>query len=145
MYNPFRRPIQFVSRRSIAACFIILSEVLRALASSLLSLLLLTTLVWGGCISCEQYFMFGQSRGCCNPDGHCKRKAPPKNGSTTNCKQIAFDHQKGIDLHLDLSAVAVERVELSLPTSALLPCSRDALLADPSPPDLQVLHSTFLI
>jgi len=117
----------------------------RALSSSLLSLLLVTTLVWGGCISCEQFFMFGQSHGCCNPDGHCKRKAPAKHSSGTDCKQIAFDHQKGIDLHFDSPVISVERIVLPARNVELLPRWRDALPFDPSPPDLQVLHSTFLI
>ncbi|HEY7304395.1 MAG TPA: hypothetical protein VH601_09790 [Bryobacteraceae bacterium] len=118
---------------------------LRALSSSLLSLLLVTTLVWGGCISCEQYFMFGQSHGCCNPDGRCKRKAPVKNSSGRDCKQIAFDHQKGIDLHFDLPVVAVVRIASPTRNVEHLPRWYDTLPFDPSPPDLQVLHSIFLI
>jgi len=110
----------------------------------LLSLLLLVTSVWGGCISCEQYFMFGQSRGCCNPDGHCKPKVPRKN-SQVDCKQIAFDHQKGIDLHFDLPVAAVRRLTVSVRHTGFLSPRRDALPIDPSPPDLQALHSTFLI
>jgi len=51
---------------------------LQALSSSLLSLLLVIALFWGGCISCEQFFMLGQWHGCCNPDAHCNRKAPAK-------------------------------------------------------------------
>ena len=116
-----------------------------AFASSLLSLLLFTTLVWGGCISCEQYFMFGQSHSCCNSNGHCKRKAPVKNSSARDCKQIAFNHQKGIDIHFDLPVVAVQRIALPVRNVELLPRWRDALPFDPSPPDLQVLHSIFLI
>jgi hypothetical protein len=118
---------------------------LRALASSLLSLLLVTTLLWGGCVSCEQYFMFGQSHGCCNPDGHCKKKAPVKSGAGRDCNQIAFNHQKSIDLHFDLPAVTVERIALPVPRTESLRLRRDALPLDPSPPDLQVLHSIFLI
>jgi hypothetical protein len=115
---------------------------LRALASSLLSLLLVTTLLWGGCISCEQYFTFGQSHGCCNPDGHCKTKAPLK---TRDCKQIAFDHQKGIDLHFDLPVIAVDRIAFPVRTIEPFPRWYDPVPFDPSPPDLQVLHSIFLI
>jgi hypothetical protein len=118
---------------------------LRALSSSLLSLLLVTTLLWGGCISCEQYFMFGQSHGCCSPDGHCKRKAPVKNSPARDCKQLAFDHQKGFDIHFDLPVIAVERIALPVRNVELLSRWRDALPFDPSPPDLQVLHSIFLI
>ncbi|HEY6989551.1 MAG TPA: hypothetical protein VH369_14250 [Bryobacteraceae bacterium] len=118
---------------------------LRALSSSLLSLLLVLTLVWGGCISCEQYFTFGTSHGCCNPDGHCKTKTHDQNSRGRDCKQIAFEHQKGIDLHFDLPMVAVERVALPLCSMEVLPRRQDSLVVDPSPPDLQALHSTFLI
>ncbi len=124
---------------------ILRSELLRAMASSLVSLLLLTTLVWGGCMSCEEYFMFGQPPGCCNADGHCKRKAADKSSSTRECKQVAFDHQERIDLHVDLPVVIVERIALPIGDLGLLPPGRDTLLIDPSPPDLQVLHSTFLV
>jgi hypothetical protein len=118
---------------------------LRVLSSSLLSLLLVTTLLWGGCISCEQYFMFGQSHGCCNPDGHCKRKTPVKDGSGRDCKQIAFDHYKGIDLHFDLPVVSLAKIGLPLRNREVLARWRAVLPSDPSPPDLQALHSTFLI
>ncbi|SRR5579884_2572899 len=121
------------------------SELLRALASLLLSLLLVTTVIWGGCLSCEQYFMFGQSHGCCNPDRHCKRKAPVKDNSIRDCKQIAFHHQAGIDLHFDFPLVSGEAIALPAGNMEGLPHWRDVLPIDPSPPDLQLLHSTFLI
>ena len=118
---------------------------LRALTSSLLSLLLMATLVWGGCVSCEHYFMFGKSQGCCNPDGHCKRNAPAKNSPARDCKQIAFGHQKGIDLHFDLPAMAIDRITLTLPSTEPSPRWPDSFYVDPSPPDYQSLHSVFLI
>ncbi len=117
----------------------------RAFASSLLSLLLLITLVWGGCISCEQYFMFGGAKSCCSPNGHCKTKTPPSQNSDRECKQIAFDHHKSVDLHIDLPVVAVLKIELPVPTVEPLEHWRGANLVEPSPPDLQILHSTFLI
>jgi hypothetical protein len=118
--------------------------VFRALSSSLLSLLLVTTFLWGGCVACEQYFMFGKSHGCCNPDGHCKPKAPTKSGSGRECNQIAFDHQKGIHLHFDLT-VATESIALPVRNVEILQRWCDTLPFYPSPPDLQILHSTFLI
>ena len=104
------------------------------------------TLLWGGCVSCEQYFMFGKSHGCCNPDGHCKTKGPGKSNPGRNCTQIAFEHQKGIDLHFDLPVAAATQA-LALPVRAieLLPRCDDPRVIAPSPPDLQLLHSTFLI
>jgi hypothetical protein len=124
---------------------VIVRPVRRALASSLLSLLLVTTALWGGCVSCEQYFMFHGTKECCNPDGHCKTKASAKSNSGRECSQIAFDHQKSIHLHIDLPVVAVLRVQLPVPAIQTFSRLHDSTPVDPSPPDLQVLHSSFLI
>src|SRR4030095_2022420 len=55
---------------------------LRTIANSLLSLLVVATFMWGGCVSCEQYFMFPgkQQPSCCNKSGQCERpgKTPTK-------------------------------------------------------------------
>ena len=117
----------------------------RTLASSLLSLLLLTTLVWGGCISCEQYFMWPGAKSCCAPDGHCKTKAPTQKNAGRDCKQIAFDHQKSVDFNVDLPAAAIVHFDLPLRTLQAVAAWRGTNPIEPSPPDLQVLHSTFLI
>ena len=51
------------------------SSVLRAVSSSFLSLLLLVTLMWGGCISCPQFFMVPKAeKSCCDEAGKCKRQ-----------------------------------------------------------------------
>src|SRR3954452_6539425 len=56
--------------------------VLRTITNSLLSVLVIATFMWGGCVSCEQYFMFpgAQQKPCCNKSGKCERpgKAPSK-------------------------------------------------------------------
>lgn len=103
------------------------------------------TLLWGGCISCEQYFTFGKSHGCCNPDGHCKTKTPGQNSRVRDCNQIAFEHQKPIDLHFGLAVIAVHRGALPGSSVAPVPSWQAPVVPDPSPPDLQALHSTFLI
>jgi hypothetical protein len=92
-----------------------------AFASSLLSLLLVVTLFWGGCISCEQYFMWPGAKGCCAPDGHCNtKKAPTNQAADRECKQIAFEHQKSIDRHIDLPVIAAVTVDLPIhPVEAL--------------------------
>ena len=115
------------------------------LANSLLSLLLLTSFVWGGCISCEQYFMFAGAKSCCAPEGHCKTKTPTQKNSGRECKQIAFDHQKSVDLHIELPVVAVVPAALPLPLVETIAAWRGTSPVEPSPPDLQVLHSTFKI
>jgi hypothetical protein len=126
--------------------------VLRALASSFLSLLLVATLTWGGCISCEQYFMWPGAKTCCAGNGHCKSK-PAKQKSVTEtkqtpgpeCKQIAFGCEKPFDHHIDLPAIA--GVNMDMPVLRLRMLARWDTVSPiaPSPPDLQVLHSTFLI
>jgi hypothetical protein len=116
-----------------------------AFASSILSLLLLTTLVWGGCISCEQYFMWPGAKSCCSPNGRCKTKTPAPQNSKRECKQIAFDHQKSVDLHIDLSVIAAVNIDLSSRTIEAFGEWRGANRIEPSPPDLQVLNSIFLI
>jgi hypothetical protein len=117
----------------------------RALASSFFSLLLIATLVWGGCISCEQYFMWPGAKSCCAPDGHCKTKKTPVKQDSRECKQIAFDHQKSIDHHIDLPVIVAVTVDLPIRTVEAFTLWHGASPIEPSPPDLQVLHSTFLI
>jgi hypothetical protein len=124
------------------------SEVMvrRALTSSLLSLLLITTLLWGGCVSCEQYFMFGGAKDCCAPDGHCKPKVPGQKTPDRACNQIAFDHHRHADLSVCLPATVITQI---IPVDFTPDHAARQLHASrppaPSPPDLQVLHSTFLI
>ena len=117
----------------------------RAFASSLFSLLLLTTLVWGGCISCEEFFMLPGAKSCCSPKGHCKTKPPTPQKSNRDCKQIAYDRHKSVDVHIEQPIIAV--LTIDFPTQPVEPLERwhCAVPIEPSPPDLQILNSTFLI
>ncbi|HKD08982.1 MAG TPA: hypothetical protein VKB79_23970 [Bryobacteraceae bacterium] len=117
----------------------------RAIYSSLLSFLLVATLLGGGCISCEQYFMLGKPHGCCDRDGRCKTKAPTRNTQGRNCNQIAFDHQKTIDLHVDLRAAVFARINPPAPRVVAFSVRDKGTRIEPSPPNLQILHSVFLI
>jgi hypothetical protein len=118
----------------------------RAVANTLFSMLLVTTLMWGGCVSCEQFFMWPGAKRCCSSDGRCKTKQTPageRDGAA--CKQLAFDHQKSFDHQVSLP---VSEHRLEPVASAGFECLAGFETADsagPSPPDLQVLHSTFLI
>lgn len=117
----------------------------RVFANLLLSLLLLATLTWGGCISCEQYFMWPGVKGCCNPNGHCKTKTPRHSHAVQNCEQIAFDHHKSIDFHVDLPVIHVAASDAPPQTGELSVIPFYPRWVAPSPPDLQILHSSFLI
>ena len=126
--------------------------VLRAFASSLLSLLLIATVTWGGCISCKQYFMWPSAKDCCSGKGHCKSKPGKQNSATETkqnsgpeCKQIAFGSQKSFALHVDFSVTTDTRVAVPVPRAGILVSGGNVSPIEPSPPDLQPLHSTFLI
>jgi hypothetical protein len=122
-------------------------RVLRAVTHLLLSSLLLVSFVWGGCISCEQYFMWPGAKSCCGSNGSCKTKTPAaRQNYTREYKQIAVDHQKSVDFHIDLPVFAI--VASDLPPRIAEPLTGWSGLhpvAPSPPPDLQALHSTFLI
>jgi hypothetical protein len=119
--------------------------VYRAFASSLLSLLLVLTLVWGGCLSCEQYFMWSSTKGCCSANGHCKTKSRSTSPSGRECKQIAFEQQKSLQVQADLPVIAVLPGQPFLPPVSVRDDRPSQDSIDPSPPDRQALHATFLI
>lgn len=119
------------------------------LASSLLSLVVVTTFLWGGCVSCEQYFMFpGTHQSCCNESGKCERSGKtPSKPEKRDCNRLALhrgDQGQSVPLPAVLPAALAPPVPP--PVFAALPRS-DIFEAtvDPSPPDLQALYATFLI
>jgi hypothetical protein len=90
--------------------------------------------------------MFGGAKSCCSPDGHCKtKKSPTKQNPGRECTQIAFDHHKSIDHHVDLPLVGTVEMAVPLPAVDSVERWQGFSLVEPSPPDLQALHSTFLI
>ena len=123
---------------------------IRSIANSLLSLLVLTTFMWGGCVSCEQYYMFPgkKQQSCCNSSGKCQRpgKAPTKT-ETQDCNRLPLG--PGGVSHAFPSPAAlppvIAAVVQPLSPPALLRVSAFEVLLDPSPPDLQSLNATFLI
>ena len=118
----------------------------RVIVTSLLALLLVTTLTGGGCISCEQYFMWPAAKTCCARDGHCKTKTTPvKQDSGRECKLIAIDHQKLLVHSVEPVVTAAVWIIHPVPVVERLPGSQGTKTIEPSPPDLQILHSTFLI
>jgi hypothetical protein len=121
--------------------------VFRGVASSLLSLVVVATFLWGGCVSCEQYFMFpGKHQPCCNKSGQCER--PGKNSpqpEKQDCNRLAFQRNSPASVPLPAvlpAPIAPAPVDVAaflagIPTLDIPP--------DPSPPDRQALHATFLI
>jgi hypothetical protein len=123
--------------------------VLTRIANAVLSLLLLATFMWGGCVSCEQYFMFpGKQRACCNKSGRCQRPGKPsRKPETVNCTRLPFQRGetvRAVPIAAILPAFPGVQIAQPLPFPASLRLAFE-LLIDPSPPDFQALHATFLI
>jgi hypothetical protein len=120
--------------------------VLRAVSNLLLSGFMIATLLWGGCVSCSQFFMFpGASKGCCNKAGQCER--PGSTAPKIDCKRLPLALQRLGNEHADLPPIninAAVEIEPAPALAFLFPVS-DVLRVEHSPPDLHVLHSTFLI
>jgi hypothetical protein len=123
--------------------------VVRSLASAVLSVVLCATFLWGGCVSCEQYFMFpGKRLGCCNKSGQCER--PGKNSpkpEKRDCNRLPFDRgSSGHTVPLPAVLPATMPTDLARLMSPPSPSPLSfALLLDPSPPDQQAISSVFLI
>lgn len=119
--------------------------VIRAISSSVLSLLLVATLLWGGCISCPQFFMFPKAeKNCCNKAGQCERTS--KTAPVKECKRMPLESQAFA--HAELAAVvftADNEVLVPAPGDVSHTVYPDSPVVEHSPPDLNVLHSTFLI
>jgi hypothetical protein len=123
---------------------------LKSIASSISALLLTATFLWGGCLSCAQYFMFPASRAqhCCMPSSGCK-DTPKKSQSST--PQGCTLQQVVVAKH----AIALDYTPPAAPASPIsdVPAPVSYYLANPtlidpdrgSPPELYLLHSVFRI
>jgi hypothetical protein len=119
--------------------------VFRALISSALSIVVLITLLWGGCISCPQFFMFNAQaeKDCCNDAGQCER--PSNNTPVKECKRMPLE-LKGFSSALAVAQVTTDILPLAPTLRLTMAAPHVETAADEhSPPDLSVLHSAFLI
>jgi len=118
-------------------------------ATLVLSLLLVATLFWGGCVACPQFFQSPVvKKSCCDPAGHCKRTK--NDGSQQKpCQFQQLEIQQKVKPPVPL--VAVIHPVLPSPMASLelreLMRASEARLGSPpkSPHERQALLSTFLI
>jgi hypothetical protein len=110
-----------------------------------MAFLLAVTLVWGGCLSCSQYFRFpGAKAGCCDPVGRCG-KIPTQKSAPKDCT-------------IQPMALTSPAPDVGPPTADIAyapsPANRTpeieaalviAFVPKEAPPDLCLLHSVFLI
>jgi hypothetical protein len=101
-------------------------------------------MLWGGCVSCPQFFMFPKAeKNCCDKAGQCER--PSKSAPVKECTRMALEPHGFVSVDPDRSAVPVATASLIpnfIAGSAVL---MESPQVEPSPPDLTVLNSTFLI
>src|SRR5713226_3161152 len=119
---------------------------MRAVSSLLLSLLMVATLLCGGCVSCPRFFMFpGAQSDCCNKTGQCER--PTNNAPKKECNRMPLELPGATHAHAELAVAAVAAAVHIVQPLAPIPfaATRDTVLFEHSPPDLNVLNATFLI
>ena len=122
---------------------------LRQAANLLLALMVVATQMWGGCVSCEQFFMFPVAhRSCCNEAGKCQRPAKqnPKSAKQ-DCNLLAFAPSAAKQLaapSISVWKMAITHRDVVHASIRVAPRTTD-IEVDPSPPDLQALYGTFLI
>jgi hypothetical protein len=114
--------------------------------------ILLATMLWGGCLSCAQYFMFPTvgAKHCCMPSGECK-KTPGKSSVPEDCKiqpvsfrQAAVEQDHGAVLASSITAAPIDRAwsPALLHGAATVPLPP---VDQGSPPDLNLLYSVLRI
>jgi hypothetical protein len=118
----------------------------RALFRSLLSAVTAATLLWGGCVSCPQFFMFPTAKKDCCKAGKCEKSKPHKSAPEKACNRMPLGTHGFVQVHADLPATIVAAADLpgQLPPDTS-PAFTTPAPVEHSPPDLHVLNATFLI
>jgi hypothetical protein len=116
---------------------------LRAISNFLLSLLMVATLLWGGCVSCSRFFMVAAAKSDCCNKGQCDR--PTNTTGKKDCNRMPLGLQGAPHVDAGFIAIAVGGVVEAAERPARQAMTRAAALLEHSPPDLTVLLSTFLI
>ena len=119
--------------------------VVQAISNLLLSALMVTTLLWGGCVSCPQFFMFPTTKiDCCNA-GHCEQSKSQKHAPKKECNRMPLVPPGAA--HVDFEpppeiGVALQPLQLTVANS---PLSDVPARVEHSPPELHILNVSFLI
>ena len=118
----------------------------RIIGNSLLSVLMVATLLWGGCVACPQFFMFpGIKKDCCKV-GQCERSKPQKSSPSKQCNRMPLERTGAAQLPCaEVPTRVVATIDLSQPTVLYGPACDTIAAVEHSPPDLLALNATFLI
>ena len=130
----------------------------RAYSRSLASLLLTVAYLWGGCISCDQFYRWPGAKGHCCEERRCKKSAgraadpaePRQTQPVEVCQTMPLERVSTVpSLHeftAELKSLPVAGVEHAVRFSASfkpLPSEFDTIPI--SPPDLTLLNASLLI
>jgi hypothetical protein len=117
--------------------------VARAVSSLLMVLLLNCTLLFGGCISCSQFFMLPRAKDCCKA-GKCERSQNVPAKRECQRMPMACNGMQHVHVGLAVTPATVPVLELApkfTGASSQLVCNA----FEHSPPDRTILNSTLLI
>lgn len=145
-----QRPLDREARNKIGMHpYTMRGEMFQRGANLLLSLLLVATLLWGGCVACPQFFQTPLAKkSCCDPAGHCRR-TKTDSSQRKPCQFQQLELQQKVKPPVPL--IAVIHPILASPIASLelreLMRASEARLGSPpkSPHERQALLSTFLI
>ena len=125
--------------------------VVKTVTSSALAVLLVATLLWGGCLSCSQFFMLPTSglQHCCKATGHCRGKVPAHSSSSRECaiQPIALGEivpDTGLNANFIVAAAPMP-IAPHLPALQLSGSAKVVTVDTGPPPDLCLLHSVFRV
>jgi len=126
-----------------------------AFSNSCWSLLLVVSYLWGGCISCPQFFMFPGGKGHCCEARRCKtpaKKSTDRAGSQTtpqDCQTMPLERTSAAHSHSD---VAARLTVVPVPATDFIQLARSharaAIEFDPtagSPPDIPIIDAALLL
>jgi len=150
------------SKWALRVSLLLVKAVQRTLFNTVFSLLLTVSYLWGGCISCEQFFMWPGSKGHCCETLRCK-KSTGKQSEKSNrqptqqdCQMMPLDRSSGQRLlaahshHEATAAMAENHADSILTAETALLFAHSWIAArinpvDASPPDLPILYASLLI
>jgi hypothetical protein len=102
-------------------------------------------MLWGGCISCPQFFMFpGAKKDCCG-SGRCEKSKSQNSAPNKECKRMPLEPAASAHVQADLPPAVTVSIDLPAPELLCSVAVHAILPVEHSPPDLQVLNATFLI
>jgi hypothetical protein len=121
--------------------------VVRTFFNSFPALLVMASYLWGGCISCEQFFMLpGAKSDCCDRNKCKKPKQSKSETAQQNCQKMPLEQASGAHPHSEIPLVLVGNSSGVVTGAQLFGATELSLnpITD-SPPNLPILYASLLI